>query len=201
MGHATVKTADAIRVAAAELFRDRGYHATSLRDIAARVGVKVPSLYNHLESKQQLLHEILLGSMVALLEHTGARLAQARADPEARLRAFVRALVEIQAGLKLEATVMIEELRSLEEPARSEVVALRDEYQRILEEILSDGIRSGIFAARDVKLTSYAVVGMGKAVADWFRPGGRLTVEQIADHYEDLAVSMAASGGRLGRRR
>jgi AcrR family transcriptional regulator len=186
----TVPVKRAIRVAAAELFRDRGYHGTSLRDIADRVGIKVPSLYNHLTSKQALLHEILHGSMVALLDHTDAALASAGPEPSARLRAFVRALVEIQAGLALEASVMIEELRALDEPHRSEVIAQRDAYQAVLEDILRAGVAGGVFVAADLKLTAYAIIGMGRDVADWFRPGGRLPVDAIAAAYEGFALAM-----------
>lgn len=187
--------AEEIKRAAAELFRDKGYHATSLRDIAGRVGIKVPSLYNHVTSKQQLLYEILAGSMEALLGHTRERLDGAAKDPESQLRAFVRALVEIQAGLSLEANVMIEELRALERPFRDRVIAQRDDYQRILEDILRDGRRKKRFDASDVKLTAYAIVGMGKAVADWFRPGGRLSVNAVARTYEDMALKMTGARG------
>jgi TetR/AcrR family transcriptional regulator, cholesterol catabolism regulator len=181
------RTAEAIRMAAVRLFYEHGYEATSLRQIASEVGRTVGSVYNHISSKEDLLYSIMSGIMRDLLDET-ERIAAAYEDPVARLRAVAELQVAFHAGRAQEVFLGNSELRSLPPVRRAAVVELRDAYERIFREIVEQGVRARAFHVADVRLATYSILAMGSRVADWYRPGGRLTLEQVASGHADFVL-------------
>jgi AcrR family transcriptional regulator len=182
------RTAESIRTAAVDLFYSHGFESTSLRQIAAEVGIQVGSLYNHIPSKEYLLHEImssviedLLASLEDALEHL--------TDPAERLSAAVETHVMFHAERAKEVFIGNSELRSLEPEHRRSVVALRDRYEQHIVEILEDGMRTGAFAPADPKLLAYAVVSIGTQVSNWYRTGGKYQLSDIAVEYVRFILS------------
>jgi TetR/AcrR family transcriptional regulator, cholesterol catabolism regulator len=184
---AGAKTAEAIRSAAVDLFFKHGYQTTTLREIAAAVGIQVGSLYNHIPSKEKLLYSIMSGVMEDLLATLEAALAP-HTRPIERLRAAVECHVMFHAERAREVFVGNSELRSLEPRRRKAVVALRDRYEATFREILEDGARAGLFHVSDAKLLTYAILATGTQVSAWYRPRGRLTLQQIASVYSDFVL-------------
>jgi hypothetical protein len=88
----------------------------------------------------------------------------------------------------MEAFVIDAELRALEPDNRDLVIKFRDDYEGIFFEILRDGIRRGDFRQADARLAVNAIMAMCTGVAGWYRPGGRLSLEQIATHYTDSVL-------------
>ncbi len=187
-GRGRVTSAEAVRAAALRLFAERGYHATSMRDIAAAVGTHAGSLYNHMESKEDLL----LG---LLRESISDRLAALRDatkgvdDPVQRFRAAVDAILRHRLAEHREIVVGQSELRALQPGRRDAVVALRDEYEEAIGRILDHGVERGVFRVSDRKLTIYALIGVGQQVGRWYRPDGRLGIEQISRFYQDFLLA------------
>ena len=189
------RTAAAIRQAAIELFFTHGYQATTLRELAAACDLKVGSLYNHIESKERLLEELMVGIMRDLFTALEEGVAQFD-SPVDRLRAAIELHVAFHAQRAKEVFIGNSELRSLPPATRDVVVGLRDRYEHVIKEIIEDGIRSGDFDKVDPKLAVYAIVAVGTHVSRWYRPDGRLSLEDIARFHTDFLISALMSHGR-----
>lgn len=179
------RTDQSIYDAAVRLIYERGYHGTSLRAVAAEVGLQMSSLYYHFPSKQDLLMAIMTRTMKDLMA-TVEEYVSLRTGPEERLRAAIRAHVLFHAERRKEAFIVDAELRALEPPNYERIVADRDRYEQVFAGILQEGAGRGVFRVPDAKLAVFALMAMCTGVAVWYRPGGRLPLERIADIYTDL---------------
>lgn len=184
----------AIRAAALELFTSQGYGATTMADIGAAVGIRGPSLYKHVTSKQQLLAEIMVGTMDALIAEHGLAIS-GTADPVERLRRATEAHVRYHARRRLEAFVGNREIRSLEEPSLSRVLGLRDTYERGFRSVIQAGVDAGCFHVASVRLVSYAILDLGMGVAVWYREDGDLSENQVVWQYGEFALRLAGANG------
>jgi len=174
----------------------KGYHGTSVRDIAAAAGVAVGSLYNYFGSKQDLLALILNRGLDTLVEATEAALLAAGDDPADRLRAIVGVHVGQHTKAPRESFLGNSELRSLEPQNYAVVVTKRDVQQRMFERVVVDGVNRGVFTTRTPVDTARFIVSASTAVAGWFRPDGPLTAEEVTARYQDIALD--AVGYRKG---
>ena len=187
--------ADVIRDAARDLFVREGYDAATMRGLADAVGIKAASLYNHFGSKEDILWDLIQHAFddlergrLAAMEGPGP----SSEDPQARLDAFYRAHVRFHAINRAAAEVINRQIRALSPQRFASVVALRDEYQRHLHEILVDGVRCGAFAIRDVRVATFSLLEMGMGVATWYRPDGPLGLDQVCDIYAEMAAKIVA---------
>lgn len=187
-------TARVILSAAVQMIAARGYHGTSVRDIAGFAGLSAGSIYNHFGSKHELLVTILVRGGEALVEATERALLDAPAEPAQRLDAIVRTHVGVHAENPLESYIGNSELRSLDPVALERVIANRDAQQRIFDRVVADGVRRGGFHTDNPVEASRFVVTACTAVAMWFRPGGAATEEQVIARYQ--AVARDAVGHR-----
>ncbi|MBX6388730.1 MAG: TetR family transcriptional regulator [Frankia sp.] len=175
-----------------ELFTRRGYEATTMADIGAAVGIRGPSLYKHVASKQDLLAEIMTATMEELL--AAHRVAVASSDdPTERLRRAVEAHVRYHARHRLEAFVGNREIRSLVEPHRGRVLALRARYESCFRELISAGIAAGRFHVASARLASYALLDLGMGVAVWFREDGELSEDEVVWQYSEFALRLVGA--------
>jgi AcrR family transcriptional regulator len=181
-------TAGAILDAAIEEMAAHGYHGTSVRDIAARVGVSAGVLYYHFKSKQDLLVAILTTSMDRLVRQTEDALFDAGSAPVDRLRAIVGVHVLLHTERQRESLLGNSELRSLESAGRALVVAGRDAQQRMFDRVVADGVKRGVFHTPLPAEAARSVVSACTAVASWYRVGGPLTPGQIVERYQRVAL-------------
>ena len=191
-------TAELIRSAAIDLFFEHGYEATSLRAIAGEVGIQVGSLYNHLTSKESLLYSIMSKIIEDLLNELGARLATVTGSVD-RLRTGIEVHVFFHTARAREVFIGNSELRSLTAAHRRKVVKLRDQYEQCFVEIIEQGVAEGTFRAPDPKLTAWAILAVGTSPAAWFRPEGRLHLDDIAALYTDLILNGLTDGAAARR--
>lgn len=190
----TLATRDTILKVAAHRFSVIGYEGTSLREIAREVGIKAASLYNHFESKEEILWTMVSKATLELESNQEKALA-GKEEPIDRLRTFVRTHVDYHAGNPQTSRIANIEIYHLR-PDRFRVVAeFRRRYEGLLQEILLDGERLGVLSVPDVKITSYALLQMMIGVAYWFRPEGPLSAGQVCDQFEQLALRMVAAKG------
>jgi len=185
------QTVDArtISAAALRLFAERGYRATTMSDIGAAIGIRGPSLYRHVSSKQVLLGEIMVDTMRALIADQQAALV-AGGDVPLQLRRIVEAHVRYHAAHREQAFVGNREIDNLEQPHRDQVLRLRQTYERALRTVIERGCAEGDFTVAEPRLASYAILDMGMGVSAWFRPDGPHGAEQIAYTYADYAIRM-----------
>ena len=178
-----------VRAAALHLFAERGYQLTTMMDIGAALGIRGPSLYKHVASKQELLAEIMVGTMTSLIARQRAA-AAAGGPPDVQLRRAVEAHVRYHATHREDALVGNREIESLDQPARAQVVELRRTYEHGLRAIIEDGCAAGDFATAHARLVSYAILDMGMGLASWYRPDGEYDIDALAYAYANLAAQM-----------
>jgi AcrR family transcriptional regulator len=180
------KTADGIRSVACDLFYKQGFQATSLRDLAHRVGIQVGSLYNHIDSKRDLLFEIMETVLLDLLEDQ--RNLARTPDVVECLRLLVYHHVRFHGQRSREVFIGNSELRSLDREQRARIVGLRREYELMFREVLEKGINQGRFLRVDVPTTAYGILAMTTWVSAWYSARGRLTLDEIAEIYAGMVL-------------
>jgi AcrR family transcriptional regulator len=199
-GHELSATGLRIREAVLDLFQTRGFHAATMRDIAARAGVESSTIYYHFESKEAILFEIMVATRDDLHRSAEAVVAQAP-SPTEQLRAFAANHAGFHATRSSEAAITATELHSLSPRWRDEIVTGRDDYEALLRRILDDGNAAGVFDVPDSALAGRAILSMCTGVALWYRPEGLLSAAAIAAAFGDLALNMAGvriAGGERG---
>lgn len=166
--------------AAAHLFRDKGFDRTTVRDIAAAVGIQSGSIFHHFKTKEDILYAV----MEEVIRFNTDRLRQAVADgatPLQRLRNLVRAELTATVGDTHEAmVVMVAEWRCLSEAKQQRALALRDIYEGLWLQVLAALREEGAFRA-DPFIMRRLVTGMIGWAPNWFNSNRGLSVADLAD--------------------
>jgi AcrR family transcriptional regulator len=182
-----------IRNAAVALFCERGFHGTTVRQLADAAGMESASVYYHYPSKQSLLVHLFHQTMDALI--AGAEKAIAgQVGAVARLRGVVLFHVRFHIDRQGEALISHSELRALVEPDRSAIIAKRDRYETLFRDLLEAGRAEGVFQFEDAALSATAMLMMCSGVSDWFGGHGRLSAETVAARYADMALRLVGVG-------
>lgn len=179
---------ESVEQAALELFAELGFHATSMRTIARRVGVRPASLYHWFPSKQSLLQAIMRRFLAGLL-HEVRGAVEGRGSATERLAVAAWTHVVFHGRNRLAAFVTDTEVRALDGPEGTNIMAMRDEYERLFREIVETGLASGEFKARDARVAAYVILLGCTGVAVWYRPEGELALEEIAAIHAELALN------------
>ncbi len=176
-----------ILVAAAAVFARDGFASASLDDVAARIGVTKGVIYYYFRSKEEIFTEIRATAIRDAIERLEAILA-AGGSPEQRLRAAIRDLVDhIFDDLDRYANVLNAERLSPESHAT--VRELQRRYERLIREIVAEGIRTGVFADRDPKIMTFTMLRACLAIAGWYAADGPLPAELVAEQVTDQVVN------------
>jgi AcrR family transcriptional regulator len=172
---------------AADLFYEHGYEAASLRHIAKAARLQVGSLYNHINGKEDLLVEIMVGIMNDLLAAQRKELEGVE-DVRERLQIFIRTHIRFHAERARDVFIGNSELRALSRPKRKKVVALRDEYQGMLSELIKELAAVKGSNVLDAKMQTFAVLALGGHVASWYSPDGPMSLDEIAEINTRIAL-------------
>ena len=181
-------TRDDILEAAAQVFRQKGFHGASMANIAEAVNLQKASLYHHVSSKQEILFELLDRALELLLERISP-IATQSSPADARLRLMIREYLQILAENTDLSAVLLFEHRSLEGKQHARHVPNRDKFEALWRDVLAEGVRSKRFVCEDIPLTARALLGIMNWTITWYRPNGDLTVTQIADQYSNLLLN------------
>ncbi len=181
-----------VREVALTLFAERGYNGTSMSDIAAGLGVRVPTLYSHIRSKQDLLAEIAIETTGAVLADFDRAVSGIK-DPRERLRRAVAAYALRHATHRRQALVVNRDIFSLEEPTRSGVLASRRQHEHSVRQLIVDGVHAGVFHVSSPSIASFGMLEMSVGIARWFRDDGPLSAHDVARQYGEFALSIASS--------
>ncbi|SCL28752.1 DNA-binding transcriptional regulator, AcrR family [Micromonospora pallida] len=172
-------------------FAARGYHAVSVRDLAAGVGIHPSSIYAHVPSKAGLLADLLRLGHVEHRDRLRQALLDCGSDPGEQVTALTRAHVRMHAEYPLLARVANRELGTLEGAALDEITAVRLDSERLFLDVVNRGRQLGAFGAEVDPLIAVAAIGaMGIRVAEWWNPTLGITVDDLADQYATLARNM-----------
>jgi len=177
-----------VRNAALRLFRDKGYHATSMRDIAEAVGINKGSLYSYIRSKEDLLIPFFEQALSPLVVEMEALSADSSLRPTERLTRILKAhILNVAENLDI-LTVYLSEWRQLTTVSLSTVRGQRERYAALFLGIIEDGQRVGEFRVIDPRITALGMIGMCNYLFRWYRTDGRLRPEEIADVLTDLLL-------------
>ena len=173
---------------AVKLFARDGYANTSLDDIALAVGIKKPSLYHYIRTKEDLLYEIQQVLAQEILDEVDALLVTA-STPDEKVTAFFRAAFRLIARRQPEMTIFLNETQTLRARSKRwrEINAKRDAYQKLFEDVLADGIAAGAFRPLPITLTALGMLGAVTWAYRWYRSDG-LDPDAIADLYVDIVL-------------
>lgn len=181
-------TRDEILDAAAQIFREKGFHGASMQEIAHAVNLQKASLYYHISSKQDILLALLDRALDTLIEHFENEVDQQLAPTE-RLRQAMRVYLQAMLDNRDLAAVLLLEHRSLEPHYHASHIPRRDRFESLWRELIEDGRRKQVFNCSDPALSAKALLGAMNWIITWYRPDGKLTAEQIADQYANLFLS------------
>ncbi|MEU1728934.1 TetR/AcrR family transcriptional regulator [Nonomuraea sp. NPDC005692] len=173
---------------ALQLFAERGFYGTSIRDLAVACEIRSATLYSHYPTKENVLAELV---RIGHEEHH-RRLTEAAAagpaDPASRLRRVVRAHVLAHAEFPMLAVVADNELHALSPELAGPALRLRAAGRQLLIDIIDEGIAAGVFAVPDAFLAVTAISGMGMRVANWYDSALPYEPYEVADTYADFAL-------------
>ncbi|KAF0961295.1 MULTISPECIES: TetR/AcrR family transcriptional regulator [Rhodococcus] len=169
---------------------ERGYHGTSMRDIARGADITVASIYHHFASKQEILQDIMVRALHDAIAMTRGALLRSGGVPADQLQALMRAWVMFHTTRQRDAMVGATEIRSLDDPGRRLVVALRDEQEHLFRDVIERGVEEGDFATEYPRDAVRGIINMGQSVCTWWHADGPLKPEELAERYADLALAM-----------
>lgn len=177
-----------VMAAALRLFTRRGFQAVGIREIAQEAGISTATLYHYMKTKEDLLSALMRDRLQRITR--AAELAIEDLDePAMKLAAVTRTHVTSHALYP--SHVVDDELRSLSSRSRKAVVALRDRYEEVWDEIIAQGnAKRGPFKIPEPRFARLALMGMCNGVNRWFSTSGPASVETVADRFADLALAM-----------
>jgi AcrR family transcriptional regulator len=181
-------TREDILEAAAQVFRQKGFHGASMQDIAKAVNLQKPSLYHHVSSKQEILLALLDRALELLLERISAISSQ-EISADKKLQQMVRAYLQILAENTDLSAVLLFEHRSLERKQHARHVPNRDKFEALWRNVLEEGVANKLFVCDDPALTTRAILGILNWTITWYHPDGALEINEIADRYSSLLLN------------
>jgi AcrR family transcriptional regulator len=173
---------DILRAALAA-FREQGFHATSLEDIAARLGMRKTALYHYYPDKDTILFECHRESL-AELERMMEASAECCTAPVERLAYLIREHVRVMTDT-LEGSPLAFEVPALTPQRRAEIVAGRDRYEHLLRALVAAAVAEGVFRPVEPKLAVFAILGAINWIARWYRPDGGVGAVELGEQYSD----------------
>jgi AcrR family transcriptional regulator len=175
---------------ASRLFYERGYGATSIRDIAEAVGISSSTMYHHFTNKQDVLHAVVSRFMTDFVDATVPTLRDRALSPTERMRRTVSLHIEISDDRRPELLVGNPIRYALDPAEKDEGIKLQTAYHDAVRDTIDEGCRTGEFTVRDVSITTMAVLDMLNGIREWFSPGGTLTRPEVIDRYVDLVMTI-----------
>lgn len=164
-------------------FRERGYHATTLDDIAIRLGLRKTALYHYFPDKEAILYACHLESL-SQLEHLAVEARTRFARPAEQLGFVIREHVRVMTDT-LQGSPLAFEVTALSPEHQREIIRGRDAYERALRETIARGIQAGEFRSADPKLAAFAILGAINWIARWYQPGGPLEAGELGARFAD----------------
>ena len=178
-------TRDDILDAAAQVFRQKGFHGASMSAIADAVNLQKASLYHHVSSKQEILLALLDRALIMLTEHI-ATIASQKLPADQKLKLMIRGYLSTLADNADLTAVLLFEHRSLDKKSHIRHVPQRDKFEALWRDVLNEGVRTKVFELKDTSLAVRALMGVMNWTLTWYQPNGEKSIEQIADDYSDM---------------
>lgn len=178
-------TRNEILDASAQIFSQKGYHGTSMQDIAIAVNLQKASLYHHVSSKQEILFDLLNRGLDILITQVEEAIDEPGSADE-RLRRATCAYLTTMTEYQDLASVLLLEYRSLEPDYHDRHIPRRDRFEQIWRDLIREGMEDGIYTCDHPSLSARALLGVLNWTVTWFRNDGPLSAGEIADQISNL---------------
>jgi TetR/AcrR family transcriptional regulator, cholesterol catabolism regulator len=178
--------------AAAKLFSERGYAATTIDAITEEISASKRAIYEHFSGKSDILVEIC-EQAIRFSVDLAEDVARERSAPEVKLRRLARDFTTIVIENQDHIAIASREMKHLPEESRRRILRMQERFDHILGSILAEGTARGVLRLDDPGMTALAISGMIIWVHRWYRSGGRLKPEEIAERMAGTALRMAGA--------
>jgi AcrR family transcriptional regulator len=179
---------DALIEISTELFAAQGYEATTVRQIADRMGIKSASLYSHVGNKAEILRSIVV-DVAHDFDGSAARALSRSRTPEQRLTALCRAHLDVVDRRASAVRVYFHQWRKLSDAYLTEIIGLRAAYEQLFRSAVADGVAEGTFRQVDVGHTVRVLLGALNWTYEWRTPGSGTSPDVMADQILETVVS------------
>jgi AcrR family transcriptional regulator len=186
---------DEIILAAAQIFREKGFHATSMQDIADSVHLQKASLYHHINSKQEILLAVLDRALDILIEDIEP-IVESDLSSEEKLKQAMTHYIDRVTGSADLAAVLLLEHRRLEPELRARHIARRDRFEELWRAIVREGMERGEFRPMDPTVVTFALLGVQNWLITWYREGGQLSGPQLAEQFAEIFLYGMSTNSR-----
>lgn len=173
--------------AAAKLFKQKGYATTTMRDLAAEVGIEAASIYHHLKSKEEIL-ELICFDMADKLSTAIQEVNDIYFNAEERLRMAIKSHVRILTQHPNYSAVFIHDWKHLSSEKLSQFIALRDAYEKGFRLIVKEGINEDVFDQVDERFAALTILSTLNWINEWYNPEGKMTADEIAVKLSDFIM-------------
>ncbi len=177
-----------IYVEAARIFQTKGYHATSIHEIAEAVHLTKAGLYYYIKGKQDLLFQIMNFAM-DMLEERVVKESEAGETAVDRLRLLISAHAALVAGGNGSLTILVNELEGLTDDHREQIVARQRNYVDHVRRSVVAVQQEGKLTGTDPTVAAFGLLGMVLWISRWYRPGGRLSTSEVVEQITGLATA------------
>lgn len=174
-----------VHAKALKLFRQNGFHGTSMQDIAEEVGILKGSLYHHIENKDQLLYEVLEEYVTEVHDRVG-EVCQSQLEPRAKLSRLIMVELEVMAAHQDAIVVWSGErgrlgnkLADLENRTRA--------VDDMLRGVVRAGVQTGLWSGVNERMACQAILSMLAYFSAWYRPDGEMSVQAIGEAFASYA--------------
>lgn len=171
-------------ITAAKVFGRKGFHGTSIENIANKMQMTKGSLYYYFSNKDELLYQVHLYSLNEVIEQID-KIAASNDSPEIKFRKAITSHLKIL-GENYEGSFMLQQEYLLPDDHRNEILRLRDNYEKKFLNIIKEGVKQKKFSVRNFKISLFVVLGAINWFLRWYSSSGQLTIEEIADRFADI---------------
>ena len=185
-----------IETLATQMFENKGFKATSMRDLATELKIEASSLYSHIKSKEELLQKICF-NMAALFFDALEAVETLSLSPGEKLKKAVVAHVSVITANPSASAVFFSEWRHLSDPYLSEFLGLRSTYEAKIRNIIKEGVEKGAFSVPDQKLAVLTLLSSINWIHQWYDPKGMMKGEEIGEKLADFILYGLKSTNKL----
>lgn len=174
---------------AAELFREKGYAASSMRDLAQKLGIEAASLYSHIKSKEEILRSLCF-DMATEFRKSLEEVEKQKVTASEKLRLGIIGHIQVMAKDLIASAVFMNEHRHLSQPYLRDFLLLRINYINRFKTIIEDGIRLGEFKENiDTKLSVMTLFSSLNWMPQWYDPKGKIDSTEIGHQLSDMLIN------------
>jgi len=183
-----------ILTAASELFYEQGYENTTLDAIGERLGVTKPFIYSHFSSKAEIL-AVICAQGISQSQDAMDSVLPLDLSPIEKLRELARRFVLAVLTSQMQIAIFTREEKHLSAEDFERINVMRRDFDKKLTTLLRLGVATGDFRLSDPHIAALSIGGMISWAYVWYRPNGRLSLEQVAEEMANLIMAMAGASG------